>query len=80
MSNKRRVAYFYDGTSLKDALYHDFKSLDSVGNFYYGHDHPMKPKRIAMAHSLINNFKLYSLLHVYVITFHFIGFSYLLNF
>jgi histone deacetylase 1/2 len=50
MSGKRKVAYFYD---------------DSVGNYHYGHDHPMKPKRIAMTHSLINHFKLYSHLHVY---------------
>jgi acetoin utilization deacetylase AcuC-like enzyme len=50
MSNKRKVAYFYD---------------ESIANFYYGHDHPMKPKRIAMTHSLINHYKLYSLLHVY---------------
>jgi len=66
MSGKRKVAYFYDGTKLPfDPL--NFISLDSVGNYHYGHDHPMKPKRIAMTHSLINHFKLYSHLHVYVI-------------
>jgi len=46
----RKVAYFYD---------------DNVPNYYYGHDHPMKPKRIGMTHSLINHYKMYSLLHVY---------------
>jgi len=50
MSNKRRVAYFYD---------------DAITNFHYGHDHLMKPKRIAMTHSLINHYKLYSQLYVY---------------
>jgi histone deacetylase 1/2 len=50
MSYGRKVAYFYD---------------DNVPNYYYGHDHPMKPKRIGMTHSLINHYKMYSLLHVY---------------
>ena len=39
--SSRRVAYFYNRL---------------IGKFKYGKEHPMKPKRIAMAHSLIVNF------------------------
>ena len=39
-SNKR-VAYFYNS---------------QIGKFHYGKEHPMKPKRIAMAHNLIVNY------------------------
>lgn len=52
MDYKRRVAYFYH---------------NDIGNFHYGKDHPMKPKRIAMAHELIVNYGLYKELNVYVI-------------
>jgi histone deacetylase 1/2 len=34
----RKVSYFYH---------------DDVGKFFYYKDHPMKPKRMAMTHSLI---------------------------
>jgi len=37
-----------------------------IGKFHYGKDHPMKPKRIAMAHELIVNYGLYKELNVYV--------------
>lgn len=50
MDYKRRVAYFYHS---------------DIGNFHYGKDHPMKPKRIAMAHELIVNYGLYKELNVY---------------
>jgi histone deacetylase 1/2 len=46
----KKVAYFYN---------------QEVGRFYYGKDHPMKPKRVAMAHSLITNLGLYKELDVY---------------
>lgn len=36
-----KVAYFYH---------------PQIGRFHYGKEHPMKPKRIAMAHNLIVNF------------------------
>jgi histone deacetylase 1/2 len=45
-----RVAYFYD---------------ESVGDYYYGQGHPMKPQRVKMAHQLIVNYELYRYLHVY---------------
>jgi histone deacetylase 1/2 len=45
-----KVAYFYN---------------DQIGNFYYFKDHPMKPRRIAMAHSLIQTFNLYQKLDIY---------------
>ena len=67
MSNKRKVAYFYDGKC--PTLKHHLTLtplLDEISSFYYGRDHPMKPKRIAMTHSLINHYKLYSSLYVYV--------------
>ena len=44
-SNKR-VAYFYNSL---------------IGKFHYGKEHPMKPKRMAMAHNLIVNYGLYFL-------------------
>lgn len=36
-----------------------------IGKYYYGKDHPMKPKRVAMAHSLITQLGLYKHLDVY---------------
>lgn len=48
--NGKKVAYFYNS---------------EVGKYYYGKDHPMKPKRVAMAHSLITNLGLYKELDVY---------------
>ncbi|MCL7031205.1 hypothetical protein MKW94_011702 [Papaver nudicaule] len=41
---KRRVSYFYEPT---------------IGNYYYGQGHPMKPHRIRMAHSLVVHYKLH---------------------
>src|ERR1044072_7505541 len=41
---KRRVTYFYEPT---------------IGNYYYGQGHPMKPHRIRMAHDLIVSYSLY---------------------
>lgn len=41
---RSRVAYYYD---------------PSIGNFYYGQGHPMKPHRIRMAHNLVLNYGLY---------------------
>ncbi|KAL3628216.1 Histone deacetylase 6 [Castilleja foliolosa] len=43
-ARKRRVSYFYEPT---------------VGNYYYGQGHPMKPHRIRMAHSLIVHYSLH---------------------
>lgn len=39
--SSKRVAYFYNSL---------------IGKFHYGKEHPMKPKRIAMAHNLIVNY------------------------
>lgn len=38
---------------------------ENIGNYYYYKDHPMKPRRISMAHSLIQSFNLYQKLDVY---------------
>uniref|UniRef100_A0A7E5A2D6 Histone deacetylase n=1 Tax=Panagrellus redivivus TaxID=6233 RepID=A0A7E5A2D6_PANRE len=47
---KRRVCYYYDS---------------SIGNFYYGQGHVMKPSRIKMAHHLILNYGLYRHMYIY---------------
>lgn len=44
-----QVSYYYD---------------PEIGNFYYGHGHPMKPHRVRMAHSLIVRYGLYHHLEV----------------
>lgn len=49
MSN-RKIAYFYD---------------PDVGNFHYGPNHPMKPHRLALTHSLVLNYGLYRKMSVY---------------
>ena len=64
MSDKRRVAYFYDGITQNNSFL--IFTIDQIANVIYGHDHIMKPKRIAMTHSLINHYNLYSQLYVYV--------------
>uniref|UniRef100_A0A7S3R8B8 Histone deacetylase n=2 Tax=Dunaliella tertiolecta TaxID=3047 RepID=A0A7S3R8B8_DUNTE len=49
-SGKRKVAYFYE---------------PEIGNYYYGHGHPMKPHRVRMAHALIVRYGLYRHLEVF---------------
>lgn len=46
-----QVSYFYDA---------------SLGDFYYGPTHPMKPHRVRMAHDLIVRYDLYKHLQVCV--------------
>lgn len=43
-AKKRRVTYFYE---------------PSIGDYYYGQGHPMKPHRIRMAHNLIVHYSLH---------------------
>ncbi|KAJ6875687.1 hypothetical protein NC652_035152 [Populus alba x Populus x berolinensis] len=43
-AKKRRVTYFYEPT---------------IGDYYYGQGHPMKPHRIRMAHNLIVHYALH---------------------
>jgi acetoin utilization deacetylase AcuC-like enzyme len=43
-TTKRRVSYFYH---------------PSVSRFHYGENHPMKPARLALTHSLIVNYGLH---------------------
>ncbi|GAB4860662.1 Histone deacetylase 6 [Ancistrocladus abbreviatus] len=43
-ASKRRVTYFYEPT---------------IGDYYYGQGHPMKPHRIRMAHNLIVHYSLH---------------------
>ena len=51
MSSKRRVSYFHDA--------------DTIGSYYYGPGHPMKPHRLQMAHNLILSYHLYRKMEVY---------------
>lgn len=47
-----------------------FRSLTfeaDVKSYSYGPDHPMKPKRVAMTHELIEKYGMYQELKVYVI-------------
>nr|GMD36299.1 histone deacetylase 6 [Ipomoea batatas] len=43
-AKKRRVSYFYEPT---------------IGDYYYGQGHPMKPHRIRMAHNLVVHYSLH---------------------
>ncbi|GAU89996.1 hypothetical protein RvY_02480 [Ramazzottius varieornatus] len=47
---RKRVAYFHD---------------PCIGNFHYGPNHPMKPHRLALTHSLVVNYGLEEHLDVY---------------
>ncbi|ETO31822.1 hypothetical protein RFI_05297 [Reticulomyxa filosa] len=49
-SDNKRVVYYYD---------------EEVGNFYYGQNHPMKPHRIRMTHSLVVNYGLFKKMEIY---------------
>lgn len=49
-ATKRRVSYFYDS---------------EIGNYHYGHGHPMKPHRVRMAHNLVLNYGLYKNMEVF---------------
>ncbi|KAI0529473.1 hypothetical protein KFK09_002023 [Dendrobium nobile] len=48
-ARKRRVSYFYE---------------PSIGDYYYGQGHPMKPHRIRMAHNLVVHYRLHHLMEV----------------
>lgn len=50
MSRKDRVSYFYDG---------------DVGSVYYGPNHPMKPHRLCMTHSLVLAYGLHNKMEIY---------------
>jgi histone deacetylase 1/2 len=51
MHSKKRICYFQN---------------KEIGKYWYSKSHPMKPKRIAMTHSLINSCALYRELDVYL--------------
>ncbi|XP_019708723.1 histone deacetylase 6 isoform X2 [Elaeis guineensis] len=48
-AKKRRVTYFYE---------------PSIGDYYYGQGHPMKPHRIRMAHNLVVHYSLHRLMEI----------------
>uniref|UniRef100_A0A1D1XE95 Histone deacetylase n=1 Tax=Anthurium amnicola TaxID=1678845 RepID=A0A1D1XE95_9ARAE len=48
-ARKRRVSYFYEPT---------------IGDYYYGQGHPMKPHRIRMAHNLVVHYSLHRLMEI----------------
>jgi histone deacetylase 1/2 len=41
-------------------------TADSVGNYYFGQGHPMKPNRVRMAHSLVMSYEMNRLMEVAV--------------
>ncbi|MES1923232.1 hypothetical protein MHBO_004774 [Bonamia ostreae] len=47
--SKRRVGYYYD---------------DTIGNYYYGPGHPMKPNRVRLANVLVEKYDLYDKMNV----------------
>eukprot|EP01117_Protostelium_nocturnum_P014444 TRINITY_DN5493_c0_g1_i1.p1 TRINITY_DN5493_c0_g1~~TRINITY_DN5493_c0_g1_i1.p1 ORF type:complete len:484 (+),score=70.57 TRINITY_DN5493_c0_g1_i1:147-1598(+) len=49
-ARKGKVCYFYDGT---------------VGNYYYGQGHPMKPHRMRMTHNLLMNYGLFKKMQIF---------------
>ena len=38
-----------------------------MGNYYYAPNHPMKPQRLRLTHSLLLTYKLYRYLEVFVV-------------
>ncbi|XP_072968762.1 histone deacetylase 6 [Typha angustifolia] len=48
-ARRRRVSYFYE---------------PSIGDYYYGQGHPMKPHRIRMAHNLVVHYSLHRLMEI----------------
>ncbi|CAM9609059.1 unnamed protein product, partial [Choristocarpus tenellus] len=50
MTDKRKVAYFYQG---------------DIGHYYYGPGHPMKPHRLKLAHHLLLSYGLYRKMEIY---------------
>ncbi|KAJ1704562.1 hypothetical protein LUZ63_004341 [Rhynchospora breviuscula] len=48
-SSRRRVSYFYEPT---------------IGDYYYGQGHPMKPHRIRMAHCLVVHYRLHRFMEI----------------
>lgn len=50
LDNKRHVCYYYN---------------QDVANFHYGPNHPMKPHRLALTHSLVINYGLLPLMDIY---------------
>jgi len=48
---KQKVSYFHDA--------------DTIGSYYYGPGHPMKPHRLQMTHNLILSYKLYKKMEVF---------------
>ena len=47
---KQKVCYFHDA--------------DTIGSYYYGPGHPMKPHRLQMTHNLILSYQLYKKMDV----------------
>ena len=48
---KKKVSYFHDA--------------ETIGSYYYGPGHPMKPHRLQMTHSLVTAYSLYKKMEVY---------------
>ena len=73
--NDRRVAYFYDRlcpTTCTLCSFHASPDMcvlcvaEDVGNFFYAHQHAMKPHRIRMTHNLLLNYGLCKKMEIFV--------------
>ena len=53
-----KIAYHYNGTLLF--------TVECIGYAHFAEDHPMRPERLALTHSLLNSFNLLPSLYYYV--------------
>lgn len=63
--SKKLVAYYYDCEFWSEMCIMKY-SLASVGNYYYGQGHVMKPNRIRMTHHLLLNYGVWRDLNIFV--------------
>lgn len=63
--SKRVVSYYYD-CEFSDLVRKDIKFSATIGNYYYGQGHVMKPNRIKMTHHLVQAYGIFRQLDVYV--------------
>ena len=61
------IKFIFWHIRLEPALQANF--LASIREYSYGSEHPMKPKRVAMTHELIEKYGMYQEMKVYVICF-----------
>lgn len=67
--SKRRVTYYYDGTSSSDpplTLSERTTLVGDIGSYTYGLGHPMKPHRIRVTHDLVSAYGMLDKMQVLV--------------